>query len=131
VSSRLQVALIENSTHEIHARAAVYSEVLYLEREGYNELCDDVDSEKFRELVETEAIKVEQMIMRAKKNISRFAKLTRMGSNKGGGNRDSMGRGNNPIHTVQVLTSALAGWGGGKKASKKRLGPGSSGNLDG
>jgi len=80
-----QVALTTDGNHDFNVRAAVYSEVLSLPREAYEDL--SAESEKFMELVETEAIKQEQFIVKAQKNLQRLAKMKRMGAttNTGGG----------------------------------------------
>lgn len=75
------VALTANQPHEFSARAVVYSEMLYLEKEVYEELSKE--SEKFQELIEMEAIKQENLISRAKKNLARSQKLGRMGDETG------------------------------------------------
>ena len=70
-----QVALTTDGNHDFNVRAAVYSEVLSLTREAYDDLANE--SEKFMELVEREAIKQEQFIVKAQKNLKRFAKMAR------------------------------------------------------
>eukprot|EP00624_Nannochloropsis_granulata_P002708 evm.model.NODE_235_length_25475_cov_36.991245.10 len=79
-----QVALTTDGNHDFNVRAAVYSEVLSLPREAYEDL--SAESEKFMELVEMEAIKQEQFIVKAQKNMQRLAKMNRMGAGmwKGG-----------------------------------------------
>jgi CRP-like cAMP-binding protein len=76
-----QMALTMNGTQISNVRAVVYSEVLQLDAESYDELAKQ--SEKFVEIVEREAIKEEAMISKAAKNISRFGnKLSRMASDE-------------------------------------------------
>jgi CRP-like cAMP-binding protein len=103
-----QVALTNNASHEFSVRAAVYSELLTLDRESYEELAGGND--KFAELVEMEvgllgsrdshhthlirlsgvlfawypqAIKQEQTTVRAQKVLREYAELTRVGTEKG------------------------------------------------
>jgi len=77
-----QVALTTDGNHDFNVRAAVYSEVLSLPREAYEDL--SAESEKFMELVEMEAIKQEQFIVKAQKNMQRLAKMNRVGGGAGG-----------------------------------------------
>lgn len=78
-----QVALTTDGNHDFNVRAAVYSEVLSLPREAYEDL--STESEKFMELVEMEAIKQEQFIVKAQKNMQRLAKMNRVGGTGGAG----------------------------------------------
>ena len=75
-----QIALTTDGCHDFNVRAAVYSEVLSLNREAYDDL--SAESEKFMELVEMEAIKQEQFIVKAQKNIKHFANIGRANSSK-------------------------------------------------
>jgi CRP-like cAMP-binding protein len=86
-----QVALTTDGNHDFNVRAAVYSEVLSLPREAYEDL--SAESEKFMELVEMEAIKQEQFIVKAQKNMQRLAKMNRVGGGAGAGGKRNGGGG--------------------------------------
>ncbi len=86
-----QVALTTDGNHDFNVRAAVYSEVLSLPREAYEDLSSE--SEKFMELVEMEAIKQEQFIVKAQKNLQRLAKMNKVRGSTGGGGKKSPGGG--------------------------------------
>lgn len=75
-----QIALTTDGCHDFNVRAAVYSEVLSLNREAYDDL--SAESEKFMELVEMEAIKQEQFLVKAQKNLKHFATMGRANSSK-------------------------------------------------
>lgn len=57
--------------------------MLSLNREAYEALA--AESEKFMELVEMEAIKQEQFIVKAQKNLKRLAKMVGLATGGGGG----------------------------------------------
>jgi len=107
-----QVALTTDSNHDFNVRAAVYSEVLSLPREAYEDL--SAESEKFMELVEMEAIKQEQFIVKAQKNMQRLAKMNRMGA----------GVGREGARNVEAGGGGVGGGGGrGKRAGNNGDGP--------
>ncbi len=71
------IAVVERSPHEHSVRAVKYSEATSLDSNAYRAICNE--SEKFEELVTLEAMRQEQLINAAKKNVRRFAKLSKMG----------------------------------------------------
>ncbi|GMH51548.1 hypothetical protein TrRE_jg6306 [Triparma retinervis] len=71
------IAVIENAPHSHSVRAVKYSEVTSLERKSYMNIVNE--SEKFEEMITMEAIRQENLIAAAKKNVLRFGKLARMG----------------------------------------------------
>jgi len=71
------IAVIENAPHSHSVRAVKYSEVTSLDRTAYLSIAQE--SEKFEELITMEAIRQENLIAAAKKNVMRFNKLAKMG----------------------------------------------------
>lgn len=72
------MALISESNHDFGLRAAVYTEMLILDHDLYEEIASE--SERFVEYIETEAIKQEQLVRAAMGNLHRFAKLAKLGT---------------------------------------------------
>lgn len=72
------MALISGSNHDFGLRAAVYTEMLILDQDLYDEIASE--SERFVEYIETEAIKQEQLVRAAMGNLHRFAKLAKLGT---------------------------------------------------
>jgi hypothetical protein len=71
-----QVALVAGSSHEFSVRAAVYAEILYLDRVAFEEISGE--SPRLVELVETAAIRQEQLVRAAMTNLDRFPKLSKI-----------------------------------------------------
>ena len=99
-----QIALTTDGCHDFNVRAAVYSEVLTLNREAYDDLSEE--SEKFIELVEMEAIKQEQFIVKAQKNLKHFATIGRANSSKKFSGKDLVdGRTSLPASAAKVAAA--------------------------
>jgi hypothetical protein len=71
------IAVVENCVHNHSVRAVKYSECTSLTQKAYMGICKE--SEKFEELVTLEAMRQEALINAALKNVTRFAKLGKMG----------------------------------------------------
>ena len=70
------IAVIEHAPHSHSVRAVKYSEVTSLAAEAYFSIVKE--SDKFEELITLEAIRQENLIAAAKKNIDKYPKLGKM-----------------------------------------------------
>ena len=104
------IAVVEHCTHQHSVRAVKYSECTSLNNAGYKAICGE--SEKFEELVTMEAMRQESLINAAKKNVMRFAKLSKMGGSASTEHNDRKRR-----ESVSTKIGTTRGGGGTKKDS--------------